>query len=220
MPLAQLTSRQPPRSPQPQKGFLTGPEPRPLPGLRYQGNFSISRLSLQIRPLAEENKGLFMGSRAHLLLLHCVFYALSLKAFFTDKSPCLRPYRWHQRKAQKVKWFNEGRWKCQSRTEKGTKEGLPAPRSTTCPLLGAPPAHSQAWLSAPEVLSAPPTPASVQIPFSFETCSSRLPNQERRSLERRSHLAKSIEGQWTCQDPKESEWGLWAPEEVICRRQA
>lgn len=132
MPLAQLTSRQPPRSPQPQKGFLTGPEPRPLPGLRYQGNFSISSLSLQIRPLAEENKGLFMGSRAHLLLLHCIFYALSLKAFFTDKSPCLRPYRWHQRKAQKVKWFSEGRWKSQSRAEKGTKEGLPAPRSTTC----------------------------------------------------------------------------------------
>lgn len=81
MPLAELTSRQPLKSPQPQKGFLTGPEPRPLPGLRYQGNFSISRLRLQIRPLADENKGLFMGSCAHLLLLHCVFYALSLKAF-------------------------------------------------------------------------------------------------------------------------------------------
>lgn len=68
MPLAELTSRQPLRSPQPQKGFLTGPEPHPLPGLRYQGNFSISCLSLQIWPLADENKGLFMGNRAHLLL--------------------------------------------------------------------------------------------------------------------------------------------------------
>lgn len=86
MPLAELTSRQPLRSPQPQKGFLTGPEPRPLPGLRYQGNFSISRLRLQIRPLADENKGLFMGSGAHLLLLHCVFYALSVPQSVSTES--------------------------------------------------------------------------------------------------------------------------------------
>lgn len=58
---------------------------------------------------------------------------------FHRKCHCLRPYRWHQRKAQEVKWFKEGRWKCQSRVEKGSQGSL---------LPGAPPAHSQAWLSA------------------------------------------------------------------------
>lgn len=109
MPLAELTSRQPLRSPQPQKGFLTGPEPRPLPGLGYQGNFSISRLSLQTWPLADENKRLFMGNRARLLLFTLRLLCTIPQSVFTDKCHCLSLTDGTKGKEQKVKWFSEGR---------------------------------------------------------------------------------------------------------------
>lgn len=56
---------------------------------RYQGNFSISLLSPQIGPLADANKGLFMGNVVHHLLLHCIFYARIPQSIFTDKCHCL-----------------------------------------------------------------------------------------------------------------------------------
>lgn len=55
----------------------------------YQGNFSISLLSPQIGPLADADKGLFMGNVVHHLLLHCIFYACVPQSIFTDKCHCL-----------------------------------------------------------------------------------------------------------------------------------
>lgn len=174
MPLAELTSRQPLRSPQPQKGFLTGPEPRPLPGLRYQGNFSISRLSLQIRPLADENKGLFMGSHAHLLLLHCIFYALSVPQSVSTESAIVFALtdgtKEKHRKlsgSRKVAGNVRAELRKEARAPCSQDQHLPTPKP---------------GCQRPEVLSVPQAPVRVQIPFSCETCSSCLPNHKRAQI--------------------------------------
>lgn len=91
---------------------------------RYQGNFSIFLPSPPTWPLADAHKGLFMGSIAHHLLLHCIFYASIPQSIFTDKCHCLPLTDGPERKAQRVKWFNEGHSKSQSRGGNWTQSSL------------------------------------------------------------------------------------------------
>lgn len=101
---------------------------------RYQGNFSIFLPSPQTGPLADANKGLFMGSIVRHLLLPCIFYANIPQSAFTDKCHCLPLTDGTERKVREVKRFNKGRSKSQSRGGNGPE--LPAPRPITCPLPG------------------------------------------------------------------------------------
>lgn len=116
--LAELTSQQPLRSTQPQKGFLC--VPRHLfclaPDIK---EISFSLLSLQMEPLADENKELFMGSSTHHLLLHYIFYSVSRKAFPQTSAIVFLLADGTMGKAQKVKWISEGHFTSQIRGERG-----------------------------------------------------------------------------------------------------
>ena len=102
----------------------------------YQGNVSIFLPSPQMGPLADANKGLFMGNIAHHLLSHCVFHANIPQSIFTDKCHCLPLTDGTERRAQKVKWFNKGQTQ-KVRAEVGN-------RTHSSLLPGLSPAHSQA----------------------------------------------------------------------------
>ena len=118
----------------------------PPPGLDNQGNFSSFLLCPQVGPLADAHKGLFMGSTAHHLLLHWIFYAKIPQSIFTDKCHCLPLPDGMERKAQKLKWFSEGRSESQEQRWEQNPE-LPAPKPITC--------HSQAELGTASLFEDP-----------------------------------------------------------------
>lgn len=114
----------------------------------YQGNFSIFLRSPQTGPLADANKGLFMGNIAHHLLLHCIFYANLPQSSFTNKCHCLPLTDGTKRKARKVKWFNEGHSKKSEQRWEQDPE-LPAPRPITCPPPGPVGKSQHLWVPFP-----------------------------------------------------------------------
>lgn len=152
MHLAELTSRQQLGSPQPQKGLQTGPQPCPPPGLDIKEISPFFFLALKTGPLADANKGLFMGSTASHWLLHCIFYASIPQSTFTDKCHCLPLTDGAERKAQKVKGFNEGHSKSQSRGGNRTQSSL---------LPGPSPATPRPRWEQPASVSALPTPLAA-----------------------------------------------------------
>lgn len=131
---------------------------RPPPGLDNQGNFSSFLLCPQVGPLADAHKGLFMGSTAHHLLLHWIFYAKIPQSIFTDKCHCLPLPDGMERKAQKLKWFSEGRSESQSRGGNRTQ-------NSPLPSL-SPATPRQSWEQ----------PASLRtLPYSLQQHASPLP---------------------------------------------
>lgn len=163
---------------------------------QYQGNFSIFLLCPQTGPFAHANKGLFMGNIVHHLLLHCIFYACLPQSIFTDKCHCLPLQMAPRAKHRKLRGSAKVTRKV--RAEVGTE--LRAPCSQAYHLLPRRPSWKQV---SPECPSH--TPAACQPPhlcsLKFRTQTSSSYPALHRPLDGRGHLAKSIEGRWTCQDP-------------------
>lgn len=130
----ELTSQQQLRSPQLQKGFLTGQEPRPPPGLRYPGNFSISLLSLQMKPLADENKGSLWETAPITCFYRTSFMQYSSKHSYRQvplSSPLqMAPSEKHRKLSSSVKVIPK------VRAEVGKKPRAPCSQAITCPLPG------------------------------------------------------------------------------------
>lgn len=164
MHLAELVYRQQLGHPQSQQGFLTGPKPRPPPGLNIKEILNF--------PSLPSNRAFCTCKQGTLYGAHCPSLAFTLHLLCLPPSKhfhrqvSLSPFTdGTKREAQKVKGFNEGRSESQSR-------GGNRPQSSLLP--GLSPAPSQAQLETGQPLSALPTLQQCANPLIFATSSSEL----------------------------------------------
>ena len=96
MPLAELTCRQQLRSPQPQKGALTGPEPHPPPGLDIKEISPFFFLALKCGLLQMHTRGSLWEALPITCFYIASFMPVSLKAF-SQTSVIVSPLQMAQR---------------------------------------------------------------------------------------------------------------------------